>query len=78
MLENQMNRGEWPKLRQIIEDAFKQHPAVHLKAKFKATDACVTEVVNEIKSLKKKVFKGHIVVEETASTSNKDPIWGRL
>ncbi len=40
---------------------------------FKTTDACVTEVYNEVKSLKKKVFKG--VVTKPAP---KDVIWNQL
>lgn len=41
------------------------------------TDACVTEVVTEVKSLKKGIFKNTIVIKEKDTTRN-DPIWKEL
>lgn len=41
------------------------------------TDACVTEVVTEVKSLKKAIFKNTIVIKEKDTTRN-DPIWKEL
>ena len=64
-------------MREIIETTLLTQPVKHWKAKFKHTDACVSEVINEIRSLKKKLFKHHIVVEDPKATNN-DPIWSGL
>jgi hypothetical protein len=37
----------------------------------------VSEVINEVRSLKKKLFKHHTVVEDPKVTKN-DPIWSGL
>ena len=61
-------------MRDLIDETLRSQPVKHWKTKYKHTDACVSEVLNEVRSLKKKLFKNHIVVEK----KDKDPIWAGL
>ena len=62
-------------MRTVIDQALSSQPVKHWKAKYKHTDACVQEVLNEVRSLTKKMFKNHIVVEKKG---DKDLIWAGL
>lgn len=77
LLDNHLNQGEWPKMRELVEKTLLSQPVKHWKAKFKHTDACVSEVINEVRSLNKKLFKHHIVVEDP-KVAKDDPIWSGL
>lgn len=72
-MTNQWNEQEWDKLRKVIDDTLVSQPIKFWKDKFKNTDACVTEIYSEVKSIKKKLFKG--VVTKPAP---KDFIWNQL
>lgn len=64
-------------MRDLIEKTLSTQPLKHWKTTFKHTDACVSEVLNEVRSLKKKLFKPHIVIEDPKITQ-KDQIWAGL
>ena len=77
LLDNHLNQAEWTKMRELVDKTLLSQPVKHWKAKYKHTDACVSEVINEVRSLNKKLFKQHIVVEDPKATKN-DPIWSGL
>ena len=57
-----------------IQEIFSKEPSAFWKQQFKGTDACVTKVYNELKSIKKKVFRDTIVAKEEQG----DKVWGKL
>ncbi|TNV77536.1 hypothetical protein FGO68_gene7619 [Halteria grandinella] len=77
LIDNQMNIDEWPAMKKYFTEIFSTKTSLELKEKFKPSEACVTEVVSEVKSLKKAIFKNCIVKQDKELVKS-DPVWGEL